>query len=264
MDKNDDVSFHSVITDDNETNANTLDKSKHFQSCIYEGNETNPNNFDRSNLFQSCRSDANRNSLTTLDKVKHFNSCTIDGNETDANILNTTLEKMELKVISRLKQIHSASSAMDSDPNSVQFNEEDITDMSSTVNGGNEDMENEPSIKGRDRMAVLHYILHLLLQMIWLMMIPLLFVFISYLDDIPPSWRYIGPIIISLVMVVIIVLDSWMVIVYASMLVDISKTTMITYLRICFHPKIASKMAMLSFLMFLGWISLIVLFAIQL
>merc|ERR1712156_1067403 len=145
MDVNDNVSFYSCVNDGNETNPNTIDKSKRFQSLLN------------------------------------------DGNEIDANILDTTLERIELKVASRLKYINSPASVMDT--NSIQFVEEDITDRSSAVHGGNEESKDEPSVKSRDKIAVLHYILHLFVQMIWLMMIPLLFMFVSYLDEVPPSWN---------------------------------------------------------------------------
>merc|ERR1712156_1261932 len=145
MDVNDNVSFYSCVNDGNETNPNTIDKSKRFQSLLN------------------------------------------DGNEIDANILDTTLERIELKVASRLKYINSPASVMDT--NSIQFVEEDITDRSSTVEGSNEENKDEPSVKSRDKIAVLHYILHLFVQIIWLMMIPLLFMFVSYLDEVPPSWN---------------------------------------------------------------------------
>merc|ERR1712156_836993 len=166
MDVNDNVSFYSCVNDGNEINLNTMDKSKFFQSCINDGNETTPN---------------------TLDKSKRFQSLLNDGNEIDANIFDTTLERIELKVASRLKHINSPASVMDT--NSIQFVEEDITDRSSTVEGSNEENKDEPSVKSRDRIAVLHYILHLFVQIIWLMMIPLLFMFVSYLDEVPPSWN---------------------------------------------------------------------------
>merc|ERR1712156_1262443 len=116
-----------------------------FYSCINDGNETTPN---------------------TLDKSKRFQSLLNDGNEIDANIFDTTLERIELKVASRLKHINSPASVMDT--NSIQFVEEDITDRSSTVEGSNEENKDEPSVKSRDKIAVLHYILHLLVQIIWL------------------------------------------------------------------------------------------------
>ena len=88
-----------------------------------------------------------------------FYRCINDGNET--TILDATLERMELKVASRLNPIHSPTSGADS--NSIQFVEEDITEKSSTPKRANEENQEEPSTKGGDPVAVLHYTLHLLL-----------------------------------------------------------------------------------------------------